>query len=464
MLGQRLPPAHRVWWLVAGVAGAVAAVAIARWVWALLGGGPILFGEGAVAHAAQLARDRLEYATLSDPHGPLFVAANYPPLYFHIAGLGDPLVAGRLASIVATLLVAAAVFRTAYLHSGIPVGIALAATWLACVPVAVWGPAVKPDLVAIALTVAAVLAADGRRRPGLAGILIALAIWTKPTAALPAVALAIYLLPDRRRITRYAAGAAAASAAVLLFAWSDPRGMFEHIVSWNALTWHADRALLLAFLLVVVFGGPVVLYLIGRPAGAPAAYFIAALGIVLLGGREGGSINYVLDLVAATTLGLAMIADRLAPRALHALVVAGQLVLALALVDPFGWGAGRAINTGVWAPSDRMSVVHAIPGDLLVEDSGLLVADGRTPRVDDLFLWSRLMDRGAFPDGERLLAAVRAGEFDGVISEVDLAGISTAPTYERERWHPLLVDVVLSRYRLARQAGGMYVYERTGSQ
>jgi hypothetical protein len=142
------------------------------------------------------------------------------------------------------------------------------------------------------------------------------------------------------------------------------------------------------------------------------------------------------------------------------LVMAGQIVFALALVDPFGWGAGRVINTGVWVPTDRLEVVRAIPGDLLVEDSGLLIADRRTPRVDDLFLWSRLMERGPFPEGERLIAALRAAEFDGVVSEVDLASIATAPTYERERWHPRLVDAVLAAYRLARKDRGMYVYER----
>ncbi|HUQ42294.1 MAG TPA: hypothetical protein VM052_07315, partial [Candidatus Limnocylindrales bacterium] len=100
-------------------------------------------------------------------------------------------------------------------------------------------------------------------------------------------------------------------------------------------------------------------------------------------------------------------------------------------------------------------------GDLLVEDAGLLIADGRTPRVDDLFLWSRLMERGGpFPAGERLIAAVRAGEFDAVVTEVDLADILVAPAYERERWHPSLVKAVLDGYRLSRLAEGLYVYER----
>jgi hypothetical protein len=231
-------------------------------------------------------------------------------------------------------------------------------------------------------------------------------------------------------------------------------------VTSNALPWHADRAGLLAILFVIVFGIPALLYVVARPAGAPAAYFVAAIGIVLLGGREGASLNYVLDLVAATVVGLAVIADRLPKPRFYPLGIALQLVIALALVDPFGLGPGRAVNTGAWEPPARLSVVHGIAGDLLVEDSGLLVADGRSPRVDDLFLWSRLMERGSFPPGDRLLAAVRAGEFDAVVSEADLETVSTAPTYERERWHPRLVDAVLGRYRLSRRAEGLYVYER----
>jgi hypothetical protein len=451
----------RAIWVGAAIASAIAAVAVARWAWALSTGGPILYGEGAVANAARLARDRMEYAALDDPRGPLFVAANYPPVFFHLAGLADPFFAGRLASLIAAAAVAVVVFRLAHARAGSAVAGLLAASWLACVPVAVWAPAVKPDLVAIAFTVGAVLAANGRRRPVLAGLLIALAVWTKPTAALPALALAIYLIRERQQLARYVGTFAATSAVVVIFAWADPGRMFEHVVTWNALSWHADRVVLLAVLFVVVFGIPLLVCGLLRPWGSPAAYLVAALGIVVLGGREGASLNYVLDLVAAVVLGLAMLADRLARRPLYSLGIAAQLAFAVALVDPFGLGPGRAINTGAWEPPGRQSVVRALAGDLLVEDSGLLVAAGRIPRVDDLFLWSRLMDRG-FPAGERLLSAVRAGEFDAVVSEVDLASIATAPTYEQERWHRLLVDAVLFRYRLARQAEGLYVYERGG--
>ena len=137
-----------------------------------------------------------------------------------------------------------------------------------------------------------------------------------------------------------------------------------------------------------------------------------------------------------------------------------QALIAVALLNPFGMLPWRLVSSGAWASADRLAVVRAIPGDLLVEDSGLLVADGREPRVDDLFLWSRLMELGDFPAGDRLVAAVRNGGFDAVVSETDLAAIERAPTYERQRWHPALVSAVLDRYQLERETTGMFVYRR----
>ncbi len=453
----------RAWAVLAVVTVALALVVVGRWVWALVAGVPILYGEGAVAHAALLARNGMEYAAPADG-GLIFVAANYPPLYFRIAGLADPFIAGRLATIAAALLIAATIARTAFTRAGGALALALASTWLVAMPVAVWGAVVKPDLVALAFTVGAVLLADERRRPAFAGVLIALALWTKPTAALPALALAVYLARQRGSLLRYVAGIVAGSAVVLVLAPADPRAMFEHVVVWNALPWHADQALLLVLLLAVVFGVPVVTYGLARPSGAVAAYAVAAAAIVILGGREGATMNYLLDLITAAMLGLAQIAGRITAGSLRPLLVGAQLVLALVLFDPLGVLAGRAIPTGAWASPARLAVVRDLHGDLLVEDAALLVAAGRTPRVDDLFLWSRLHDRGLLPANDRLLDVVRAGEFDAVVSEVDLSRIASAAAYERLRWHPRLVDAVLTRYRLTREDAGLFVYERVAGR
>ena len=85
-----------------------------------------------------------------------------------------------------------------------------------------------------------------------------------------------------------------------------------------------------------------------------------------------------------------------------------------------------------------------------------MVVDGRPVAIDDLFLWSRLHDR---PRDTVILDAVRAGRFDAIVAEADLAHLDQAPLFERQRWHASLVEAVLSRYRFSRRAGPLYVYE-----
>ena len=456
------------WLLLAAVSVPLALLAVGRWLWALAQHGPVLYGEGAVAHAALLARSGLEYgpynsyAAVGDP---IFVAANYPPLYFHLAAAGDPFVTGRALSIAATLFVAGAIAYRARGGGGM-VAAALAASWLACAPVAIWGAAVKPDLVALALIVGAVLALDARRA-ALAGALAALAVWTKPTEALPALALAIYILATwRRGATRFAGSAAVALAIAALLTHLPDAAMFEHVVTFNALDWHADQAFLLAVLGVLVAGASLVALGVIRPRDAVGAYAIGAVGVVALGGRDGATINYLLDLLTASWLAMAAVVPLRTTRLLPIAIVA-QTLVAIALLDPLGILPGRAISTGAWEPAGRTAVILQIPGvgtidrgPLLVEDSGLLVATGRSPQVDDLFLWSRLQERRTdarlVPD--RLIIAVRDGAFIAIVSESDLAHLDAAPLWARQRWHPTLVSAVLDRYKLDHSENGLFIY------
>jgi hypothetical protein len=210
-----------------------------------------------------------------------------------------------------------------------------------------------------------------------------------------------------------------------------------------------------------VFGVTIIwLAVARRPVDAITVYALSAAGIVVLGGRDGATINYLLDLTAAASLGIGALAQSLRNNARYPLAAAAQAVVAVALLNPFGVLPWRAISSGAWAPPDRLGVVRAIGGDLVVEDAGLLVAGGRMPRVDDLFLWSRLMERGNFPAGDRLVATVRDGGFDAIVTEVDLERLSQAPLYERQRWHPALASAVLDRYQLEREMNGLFVYRR----
>lgn len=452
--------ARPAWLAFATFAGALAALALARWAWAVTVGGPILYGEGAVAHAAILARDGAEYASYP---APIFVAASYPPLYYHLASLGDPFVWGRLVSIACTLFVAGAIAWRAR-GAGVVIAIALLSGWIALAPVAIWGPAVRVDLLALALTVGAVLAAERSATKDLwwavlAGGLIALAVAAKPTAALPGLALGVwYLLARRPRSAGgYATGGIVMTALVVIATPGGLTAIRRNVIDNNTLPWNVEPVLLLAAVALFVVGVPVIAALALRAArGAVAAYLVGAAGIVVLGGREGASINYLLDLSAAAALALASIAPRLAPSALAPALAAAQLVAGIVLLDPFG-APGRT-GTGAWAPPERVAVARALPaGPILAEESGLLVAHGRDPIVDDLFLWSRLADRGTI-DREPLVRAIRAGEFVRVVSETDLAALDTAPAYERQRWPAWLAAAVLERYTLDQRAFGLFVY------
>ncbi|MDP9321123.1 MAG: hypothetical protein M3P16_08515, partial [Chloroflexota bacterium] len=141
--------ARGAWFTYAAIAGLMAVLAALKWGQALLLDGPVLYGEGAVAHAAILART---LATYADAGGPTFTAANYPPLYFLLASVGDPFVTGRVVSVAATVGVAALVAWRAWPGRRLA-AVTLGLGWLALSPVAIWGPAVKPDLVALVLTV-----------------------------------------------------------------------------------------------------------------------------------------------------------------------------------------------------------------------------------------------------------------------------------------------------------------------
>lgn len=431
---------------------------MAGWLEVLASGAPILYGEGAVAHAGQLfARGDDAYAP---PQPGSFVAANYPPLAFAIVALGiragveGPFTTLRAASIVATLGVAALVAWRARREP--LVGAALAFAFLSLFPVQSWGPAHKPDPLAVALTAAAVVVAgSGWRRAMLGGVLGALAIYAKPTAALPLGAVLTYLLwrePLTGRRMGLSLAVALGLATVRFLVFSDRDGLFTHLVAWNALGYSVGSALLLAVAGVTMLG---VFAIVGalRADGRFGAYLAGAFAIVVLGGREGATINYLLDLAAAATLAMA---PRLTPaHGLTGALLGGQLLATLALSSFGAFGP-----TGGWARPERVALASDLARtDLhLAEDSGVLVANGIEPVVDDLFLWSRLVAQGALKD--EITPRVRASEFATVIAELPLETLESAPAFERQRWSGELVRAVLSSYRLERAVPGHYRYVR----
>ncbi len=387
-----------------------------------------------------------------------------PPLYLALASLGDPFRAGRAVTIASALAVAGIVWWRSRSAGPLAAG-ALALSWLALAPVAIWGAAVKPDVFAVALTASGVALLERSRRsgPGAAasGALLALAAWAKPTALLPALAVLVWALArERPAFSRATFGFGLVALLALGHATAIGAGdVWRHVVVWNALPWSAEQALLVLVLAAATIGIVLAAALMAGAAREVAlAYLVGSFGVALLAGREGATINYLLDLGAATSFALATVAPRL--RGSGGLPVAAmvQLAIAVGLLTPFGIVPGRAPTTGAWGQPGRAEVVSVLgPGAHLVEDSGLLVAAGREPVIDDLFLWSRLVSRGAV-DGEAVLDRVRTRAFASVVSEADLARLDAAPAYERARWHPGLARAILDAYALERSTGILWVY------
>ena len=94
-----------------------------------------------------------------------------------------------------------------------------------------------------------------------------------------------------------------------------------------------------------------------------------------------------------------------------------------------------------------------------MEDAGLLAKTGISPVVDDLFLWSRLVERGII-DADPIVSQVRDGRIGAVIAEVDLEHLDAAPAFKRQRWAGTLVRAVLDRYRLTNHIGDLWIYAR----
>ena len=449
--------ARVAWWVYAAAAASLALVTVWNWLWAVTLRGPILYGEGAVAHAAILARDRAEYATA--PVGDsIFTAANYPPLYFHLAAIGDdPFVTGRALSVAATLVVAFLIAWRAR-PAGLLVAATIALAWIASVPVMNWGAAVKPDPVALALTVGAVsLLARERPSHAIAGALLAAAVLAKPTALLPAIALFVYVLRrDPVAALRGLGAGALAMGALFLVTYPPDEAMRLHVIEWNSLPWRPELLAGLVLVALLVLAVPLATMAATRAVGGVlGAYLIGAVGVLLLGGREGATINYFLDLSAALALIVASLAPRLALQRRYPVAAILQLLFAAALLNPFPHSESLMAPTGKWEHAEHIAYVRDFaPGVVLSEDSGLLVADGRDPIVDDLFLWSRLYATARI-DGRPLLDAVRAGRFDAILSYHELERLETGPGFARQRWHADLATAVLERYHAPMRVYGL---------
>jgi hypothetical protein len=227
-----------------------------------------------------------------------------------------------------------------------------------------------------------------------------------------------------------------------------PGDVLDHIIGRNATEFSTADALAFATLAILALGA-FVLVAARVASGRMRAYLLGAFIIVLLAGRAGASINFELDLAAAALLGIAS-----APtlRGVGApLLLAAQLVFVAAITT---FGPLHSTAAAV-APPPSPAPAYAPGAHHLAEESGVLVAAGIDPEIDELFVWSHLVGLGRFPD--EVTPRVQRGEFATITASAPLDQLDAWPI-QRQRWLPALVDAVLGRYRLESSGAGYYRY------
>ena len=444
--------ANAPWLFLGAVALITAGHTLIDWVTVVASGVSTGYGEGAVAHAGQIvARGGDPYA--AEPAG-TFVGAIYPPLAYVVAALGGslgPFTALRIANVVALCAVAALVAWRA--RANPPVAVALGASFLALFPVAAWGSGARVDPMAVAFTgFAVVTASSDPRRAALAGLFAALAVAAKLTAVVPlAVVFAYFLWRERAVALRLGLAVAVASLAVLVVVLTrfEPAGLWKHLVVYNTFPYDVRNPVLLVILGLVLLGSFVVFaWLVAD--GRMRAYLLGGLAVVALGGHEGATINYLLDLAVASCLALA---PSIATRSGRApALFAAQLVatLFLSTVGPFAPPAQAILAA-------RTDAARTLPaGPIYAEDSGPLVAAGIEPIIDDPYQWARMVALGTLVD--EVTPRVRSGGFAAVVADVPLDKLADAAHFEQQRWPAELTAAVLERYRLDRHEGTLWIY------
>jgi hypothetical protein len=345
------------------------------------------YGEGIVMQQAMMIPGPRMYGDINVYP---YIVFHYPPFYHltarAIAGLGiDLLYAGRWLSMVSTAataaLVGALIFHFVRERASAMVATTAAAiggvTLFTYLPIALWSPIMRVDMLAVMLSFVGVyVAVLGTRRPALlyaAALAFSLGIYTKQTMiAAPVATFGIFWLREPRAVRGpIVFGLSLSLAALACLNWETNGGFLRHIAFYNINRFSIAHALPLW---LYVFGGTAIyLYVavrFGLVRGWQRLGGLSSLGIrdqvrqsdetlilmiiatwfavstmtLVTAGKIGGSVNYfiewmcILSVLIGIAVGIVIDTTRrasgdLAKALLVPFLLAAQLLL-IRLPDP----------------------------------------------------------------------------------------------------------------------------------
>lgn len=441
---------------------------------------PLDYGEGPLLEQARrlAAGDAIYRPTLTDYP---FTIANYPPVYplllalvGKVAGFTYP--AARVVSFLgagASAWLVAAIVRQ--VTGEARAGMCAAALFLANPYVVFWATLARIDLVALPLSLGAVLVVlqtpRSTRRVALALGLAALAAMTRQSHLLAApAAIVVGLLVERRwrALGLVAAAAVALAAAVLaLNAWTHG-GFLLHTVtanrnrySWPLLEYFlGDLACTSGVLLALGLASAFALRGLPRTTRAILLTYLVATALSALTiGKVGSHVNYFLEIVASSAIFGGLALSRALASSRPWAVAATATVAVAAIAVGLGFSLLRPQNMEAKlrqrADFDALAAkLRAEPGPVLADETmGVLVMTGHPIELQP-FEFTQLARQGQWDDS-RVVGDIRRGRF-GLILIND--GPETPESWTKERWTAGMLAAVHARYAPDGALGGATLY------
>jgi hypothetical protein len=440
-----------------------------------------LYGESIVLdETRRLAVGQPLYA--SPTQLPLTVTA-YPPVYYILVSLlqqlsGDTTYSvGRMVSAVAVvvsiLLIVGIVHRVTMRWAA---GLLAAGLFVTQnLTVLLWGPTHRVDMLALSFALAGLaLATSGRTT--LAALPLAVAVFTKQSYLAAPLCVVVALWPRTREIAAFGVALGGSLLiAVGVGTWLTGNQLLWHTIVANANLLDLDyfEAMLGAFAQFNALPLVAVAALFGLPARPMErlwrAYFVLS-GLIALAtvGKIGASSNYWLELTAATSVLLGVLAVRLteAESARAAFTSAGLagVVLASLLISIPAYQATmtQAVTTAVtghsaesWQRLEAAALVANEPGPLLTDDPDLAIQARK--RVEFELIYTLLALEGLW-DESPILDAIEARHF-GLVALLESLDAPPPPQPIRSAHFTERVRQALrSAYAPAGQIDGYWLY------
>lgn len=440
------------------------------------------YGEGTVL--AMIHRLRAEAPSLSWVEQTPYTLSNYGP-GFYAAGRAAGTLAGRPASLVptryvtlaATLACAAIIVVMTRRGTGeAALGVFAGLLFLTAPVVDGWVPAGRVDLLGVLASLAAYATLDRQpRRSVAAAALVALASLVKPTEALAALPLFVFLLARRepRSAVRFAiaVGAFGAAGWALAFWWS--HGFYFWAVFRSNLPgfsiWRGYQQAYGFFASPIAVAGFVSLAyaVVASPSSVldspyPIGFAISTLAAAAMVCREGSNFNYFIEPAALASLvigtgGLPLLTAINRRRTIEVAAVTAAIIAVPSVQDlrarlPLGTPAGyQTIAANVSAPS----------GSVVLADSrwfDAVMARGYRPIVNDPYLFRTLVDRHRM-DAAPVIEALKAGAVPYVVLDTSLEGHRRFPPLLGPMWPLEILDVIEARYASVASEPGLYIYK-----